>query len=397
MNRLRQSLNSGLCSIALCFSGVAQALDYYGHAKYSFNHTRYPDHALQSLAGIGQQSLNAFNLRLAINHDWQQYSFDAHYELNALHSNQPNLSQPDDIDVNRWFDLSRDIDNDPNDYSYQRLDRLTLAYSSDKLVMRIGRQAVSWGNGLVFHPMDIFNPFQPVVIDSDYKTGDDMLYVQWLADLSHDWQLIFLPRRDDLGQLDDDLNSLALKYHGLLAIGDLDILLARHYNDELMGIGFARALGEAIWRLDVTLSHLDKGGSVTSIVTNMDYSWVWLNHNVYGYVEYYHNGFGEEVFTLTPNTDLQDRLDRAELFVSGKDYLSLGLQIELHPLLQLAPSLIVNLDDHSRQLPVMLMYDWQQNLSLKATLILSSGQSDAEFSGPLTTGDSFNLLMSYYF
>ncbi len=397
MNITRLSFNLWLCFLTVFLSNVAQAWDYNGHVKYSFNHTRYPDHALQSLTIGDQQSLNAFNLRLAVNHDWQQYSVDAHYELNALHSNQPNLSQMDDIDSSRWFDLSNDIENDSNDYIYQRLDRLTFAYNSDKLVMRLGRQAVSWGNGLVFHPMDIFNPFQPVVIDSDYKTGDDMVYVQWLAELAHDWQFIFLPRRNGLGELDHDFSSLALKYHGLLPVGDLDLLLASHYNDELIGLGYARAIGEAIWRLDMTLSRLIDGDTVYTVVTNMDYSWVWLDHNVYGYVEYYHNGFGEEVFTLTPNINLQQRLDRGELFVSGKDYLSLGLQIELHPLLQLAPALILNLDDHSSQLPVMLMYDWQQNLTLKATLILSNGQSNAEFSGPATSGDSFNLLASYYF
>jgi len=37
---------------------------------------------------------------------------------------------------------------------------------------------LSWGNGLVFSPMDIVNPFDPTAVDTEYKAGDDMLYGQ---------------------------------------------------------------------------------------------------------------------------------------------------------------------------------------------------------------------------
>ena len=89
---------------------------------------------------------------------------------------------------------------DSSDFILHRLDRLSLGYTSESLVMRLGRQAVTWGNGLVFYPMDIFNPFNPVAIDKDYKTGDDMLYGQWTTYQGNDWQMILLPRRDVAGE-----------------------------------------------------------------------------------------------------------------------------------------------------------------------------------------------------
>ena len=37
---------------------------------------------------------------------------------------------------------------------------------------------MSWGNGLVFQPMDLFNPFTPTAVDRDYKPGNDLLLVE---------------------------------------------------------------------------------------------------------------------------------------------------------------------------------------------------------------------------
>ena len=37
-----------------------------------------------------------------------------------------------------------------------RLDRLYLAHASDTTVVKIGRQAISWGNGLIYNPVDFW-------------------------------------------------------------------------------------------------------------------------------------------------------------------------------------------------------------------------------------------------
>jgi hypothetical protein len=36
--------------------------------------------------------------------------------------------------------------------------------------------------------MDLVNPFDPASIDTEYKAGDDMLYVQYLQDNGNDMQ-----------------------------------------------------------------------------------------------------------------------------------------------------------------------------------------------------------------
>jgi hypothetical protein len=49
--------------------------------------------------------------------------------------------------------------------------RLALGIQPNWGLIRIGHQAVTWGNGLLFNPMDLFNPFSPSDIERDYKIG----------------------------------------------------------------------------------------------------------------------------------------------------------------------------------------------------------------------------------
>ena len=60
----------------------------------------------------------------------------------------------------------------------------------DHWAVTVGRQAVSWGSGIVFQPLDPFNPFAPTAVDRDYKAGDDLVLIERLFDNGHDAQLL---------------------------------------------------------------------------------------------------------------------------------------------------------------------------------------------------------------
>ena len=72
----------------------------------------------------------------------------------------------------------------------QRIDRAFFEYRADRLAIAVGRQAVSYGNGLVFSPPDLSNPFSPTETDRDCKAGDDLALVQWLFEDGSDLQLL---------------------------------------------------------------------------------------------------------------------------------------------------------------------------------------------------------------
>jgi hypothetical protein len=65
-------------------------------------------------------------------------------------------------DDRRILDLSHNISERNDRVIAHRLDRLYLSHTSEKTVLKIGRQAVSWGNGIIYNPVDFFNPFDPI-------------------------------------------------------------------------------------------------------------------------------------------------------------------------------------------------------------------------------------------
>jgi hypothetical protein len=102
--------------------------------------------------------------------------------------------------------------------------------------VRIGRQAITWGNGLIFNPMDLFNPFPPADIQRDYKVGDDMALAQVALPYSADLQLLYVVRRDpDTNNVEADRNSLAGLLHFSAGTTEFDVMATRHFDDYVVG------------------------------------------------------------------------------------------------------------------------------------------------------------------
>jgi len=160
-------------------------------------------------------------------------------------------------DGRRLMDLTSTIDEDNAYIFYHRLDRLALTLLPNWGVLCIGRQAVTWGNGLIFNPMDLFNPFAPTDIERDYKVGDDMVNMQFPVNEMGDVQLLYVSRRNPAnGNANWDQSSLAGKVHFAVDTTEFDIMGARHYDDYVAGFGSAGYLKDAAWRLDTTWTFL---------------------------------------------------------------------------------------------------------------------------------------------
>ena len=412
-----------LCA-ALFAAAPAMADDWNfgGHVKYQYTYVDYRSDDIGAIFGSNPAHDQNLDLRLKAENRNGPWSFVAHYEYLAVAGDTLEARNrmsaagvplyrtvsglPDDS--RELFDLTSETTDRARLVAEQRLDRLYVGHSSARQTLRVGRQAVTWGNGLVFQPLDFVNPFSPVAIDKDYKTGQDMFYGQWLVGGRNDMQAMIVPRRDPAtDRVESDQSSYAIKYHAHFSGFDVDLLAARHYAENLAGIGVVKSIGGAVWRMDVSYTNLEVGGNAASLVTNMDYSWTWGGKNVYGYVEYFINGVGESdrANYSTPNVELSERLARGELFTLARDYAALGLQVEFTPLYNLYTSLISNLNDGSKILQLRGVYDWQQDVQLMAGLNLSSGGPGTEYGGvPVagtstfaSTGKSVYLRGAYYF
>ena len=359
--------------------------EFGGHTKLRVVGQSFPSDSLFNDV-VGDNTFDATaDLRLNLTSRAGRWRFDADYQLVGLSADTlPFTGLPNDD--RRLFDLTHVISSGSNDALLHRLDRISFGYTTEKTVVRLGRQALSWGNGLFYAPMDLVNPFDPASIDTEYKSGDDMLYLQFLRDSGDDVQAAWVARRDPVtGDATDNEATIAAKYHGFVGTGEYDVLVAQSYGDTVIGIGAGRGFGGSVWSADLVVTRTDLD-TYAQFVTNLSYSWVWSGKNMTGAVEYYFNGFGQgsgryDPVSLAANPDLLVRLERGELFALGRHYIAGSVTIELTPLWSLSPVLLTNVSDPSALLQLVTNYSLGDNLTLLGSINLPLGANGSEFGG----------------
>lgn len=312
-------------------------------------------------------------------------------------------------DEQQFFSLTKVISDEDAYILYHRIDRLFLSYDGGFGSVNIGRQPLTWGNGLLFNPADLINPFAPSDIIRDYKIGSDMILYQQGFDTVQDLQVVLVPRRDEKGDLSSDESTVGMKSRFSAGECDLDLYLLKNYEDPVLGGGLISYVGEGVLRTDLTWTYLDDDpdrNSFFSGVVNYDYSWSWLEKNWYGFGEFYYNGLGSSnVYETRNNEALMTRLERGEIFVTGRYYLNGLLQYEAHPLVNLFSTVIYNLEDNSFLLQPRLSWDFTSDAQLLIGANIPVGSADSEFGKlidpetGLVAGNPIQLylLLTYYF
>ena len=368
--------------------------DFGGHIKGRLLGQTFPDNsAFRQLLGSSALDIES-DLRLNFEASKGRWSFDAAYQLFAGYGDRIDLagllpggpSNRLPNDDHRFFDLTHVIDDDGKFVALHRLDRLSISYANDKTVVRLGRQALSWGNGLIFSPMDIVNPFDPTQVDTEYKAGDDMLYAQYLRDNGDDIQFSYVARRDIVsGDLESDQSTAAVKYHGIVGDAEYDLLIARNYGETTLAVGGNRSIGGAVWRGDLIVTDAASGSKV-QLVTNLSYSWIWGGKNVSGVVEYYFDEYGQkdgqyDSSSLAQNPELLQRLARGQSFTIGRHYVAGGLMIEMTPLWILTPNLFANVEDGSALLQIVTRNNLSEDMEFIGALNIPIGPDGSEYGG----------------
>jgi hypothetical protein len=129
-------------------------------------------------------------------------------------------------------------------YSHE-LDRASATFSLGRAELKLGRQAVGWGRGLVFSAVDVFAPFTPLESDREWRRGIDALRFRTPVT-----DLLSVDGVAALGET-DDASSFMVRLHGYAGDVDGEILLGRRREDDLVAASVslpvldAEAHGEA--------------------------------------------------------------------------------------------------------------------------------------------------------
>lgn len=359
------------------------------------------------LSALGNKHLDSQNMDINIAYQFLALGQEAQDQSGVLFStNKIN-------DHVRLFNFSKTLSNDTNTSAVHRLDRFNIGYTGEKTVVRLGRQALSWGNSVLLNVMDIVNPFDPTIFDREYKTGDDMLYMQYLLNNGNDLEFAWVLRRDPVSEnIAQDRHSFAAKYRGTTRLGEVDILLAEHFGNTLLALGGNQSFGGAIAYGDIALTQGVKDTGINAS-GGIRYSWVWLEKNFSGVLEMSHNSLGLKKYfayaDLLNSPELLDKVQRGEAIFLGKNHLAMAATLEVSPLVLTSLNIFSNLDDQSVLFQLTGNIDWQENLQLLFALTIPSGKTGSEFSGVALTEASklnsrylsqtsqFYFSASYYF
>lgn len=390
-----------LYGLMLVAVGVMPALpvhaqsSFKGEVKVQTGYETNSQDSLDAFYGEADRWDNDLRLRLMGSHSFaSNWSLSAAYLLQTRYGGAVKLNREErgtyyiSPDSTALWHLDHTFRDSGNTYVAQRLDRLILGYTGAHLVVKLGRQALTWGGGLVFHPMDLFNPFAPNATDTEYKPGTDLLYGQWLFNNGSDIQGVVAPRRNPYtGSVATDWSSAGMKWHGFFGTTQqfgADLLLARDYGATVGGVGLSGPLRGGTWTAEVVPTDLAGGHVRTSLLANFQYAWALAGKSINGYVEYFRNGFGVGGSGRTL-TDLPEplvvRIKRQQLFTVSRDYLATGINLQWSALLTIKPLIINNLNDGSAFLICQALYSLTQNTNLTVGGQTAMGERGTEYGG----------------
>lgn len=257
------------------------------------------------------------------------------------------------------------------------LDRLLYRHRYDHATFSIGRQALDWGSGRFWQPLNVFGAFAPTDLDTDYKPGIDALTVDAYPSEFSLLTGVYVPAPEDEPEID---NSGALHYRSQVGeLSELSLLAGSVIGNRVFGGAFESAWGGMGLRLEgvhYTLNENDE--QAVFWIAGIDYQ---FEDGTLIAAEWYDNSRG-----ATKQTELQEMADDPLVLYGLQPHLSrqvLGMMVEkdITPLLQGGYTLLASYlrdNDDKRHISLLhqlnLIYSVSNESDLLMSLLYGNGQ-----------------------
>ena len=319
-----------------------------------------------------------------------EISMGAHYEAYLQWGDsvriQRRMEAPPHLERRRFLDLESEFLDEDAMRARHGLDRLWVRWEPDRRMQwTVGRQAVSWGTGLVWSPTDIFSAFAPTEIDREEKLGVDAvrLMLQPFSDVSLD--IVAEPLdRDEHGRATAQDSTCAARIGAHAGEYDLHLCGGSVQSDAVLGGDFSGYLGDAGFRGEALYTWVDESDQ-------RDYFWGLLGAdyafavpwNPYVAVEYYHNGLGErdedDYAARRMESSVQRVFERGIAYNIGRDYLAGMLRVQPSALLTLQATTLVNLHDGSVREFATVTWSVGEDFDIMLGVDVGLGRGEGEF------------------
>ena len=353
------------------------------------------------------QSQNA--LRLMIGGEFaNEASVELHYELKPIFSSEAFGNSLTGFDATtssgrtsyRAYDINNQTSNDDGTRTLiQNLDRLNIRFETAIGDVTIGRQAISFGSARFVSPTDIFEPFLVSTLDTEYRTGVDAARFQGSFGDFSEFDFGVVVGED----AEVENSSLYGRFKTSLVGNDVETVVIVKDDMTLIGGGVERAIGNLGFWAEGAYTFVDGTQNYVRGSIGLDRA---FGEDILGMIEYHHSQAG----ATDPANYLAELNSPAfqdgGVYLLGENYLIPALNWTATPLLGIAASAFVNLDDASTFLRLNGEYNPFDNLYTDVGLFVGVGKGTNVSLVPATidVGSEFGAFpatayvsMRYYF
>ena len=267
------------------------------------------------------------------------------------------------------FNMTNVIDVSDNAQMTMSVERAAVSFTTDQTVLKIGRQALTWGQGTGFNPGDFVAP----AAGASFKPGVDMIYGQYLFDNGSDIQAVYVPRpATEGGQISRSNSTLALRGFTTLGMTDFTLTVGEDRGDLVTALGFSSSLGGLGVKGEIVNWDLASGSAEPSWVLSAMGFGSWGDWGTTYSAELFHNGFGVAPSNAY-SAELLTKMSTGHVYLPNRDYLLLGGSIMFSPEFSIAPSAIISLEDQGALLGLSASYVLGDNADLSVSLSAPTG------------------------
>ena len=254
------------------------------------------------------------------------------------------------------IELSWQGDKDADLFLQGRTDRLYIKGSIGPVDIQIGRQPISFGNGFVFSPLDLVQPFSFATIDNEYKPGIDALRLDGYIGMSTHITAVAAYAGDW------DVEGMTYVLNGTTTVGwtDISLFLGKVRSDNVFGVGVVSSIGPVGIHSDVsyTMPNNDtEDPFVRGVLGGMYKPFEKSTINT----EFYYQSLGKDDPKDYLEFSESDRFARGEVWLMGQSYASLAWSQDITPLILGSVSVIGNLNDQSTMISPSLSISVSDN------------------------------------
>jgi hypothetical protein len=277
-----------------------------------------------------------------------------------------------------WLGIDWTIHDSQHVVWRQRLDRLNVAISHGAWSLRLGRQAISWATTLFLTPADPFVPLDPSDPFREYRRGVDAARLQWYPGPLSVVDLVVRPAGTPYG----NTATVVARGKTTLAGWELSAWGGAVHDAAGGGAGLTRSVGGSALRAEVTLREDSSGGLVLRGAIGLDRRVSLAGRDLYGVIEYQHDGFGAASAAQLPAVALSRPAARGELQVLGRDEATTQLTYQLHPLVELELLALWNLRDGSGLVAPAATFSVSNEVTARAGMFLAVGPAGPSLLAP---------------